>query len=342
MMPVHYACESGAQADILEMLIEAKQSFGPGMGKYKHTPLGHAALGGHFETVHFLLTRIPKLKIDKGDRNNRTALYMASRNGHARVAALLLKYGADPNISDTSGNGALHMAAAYGWTQCVEILLKQGADSGAENLWKTTPMIVATQKYHLGITQQLFTAGGGSLQAKDDDGRTLLMLSLACISRQTTRFVKQVLDSDKLEINATDANKKTALHHLVDHLAKKQEKGGLFNDTELEKQLIVSLLEKGAKAAQRCNEGKTPLSIALTNGLNEVIELLGADINLNSDPSMFFAFGVKIFKKSLQELIVRAIKKNRLDADTINCVETNGFSPFLFMIRTVIESRAQL
>ena len=40
---------------------------------------------------------------------------MAIRNGHLKVASLLLSKGADWNQGDSSSNAPLHYAAAYGW-----------------------------------------------------------------------------------------------------------------------------------------------------------------------------------------------------------------------------------
>ncbi len=78
-----------------------------------------ACIYGRFEIAEHLIKEIPKLNINKGDKYNRSPLMMASRNGHAKIAALLLKYHADADLADTSGNTALHYAAAYGWLECV-------------------------------------------------------------------------------------------------------------------------------------------------------------------------------------------------------------------------------
>ena len=68
---------------------------------------------------------------------------MASRNGHAKIVALLIKHNANLNTPDSSGNTALHHAAAYGWIECALMLIQYGADPSAENAWKTTPITIA-------------------------------------------------------------------------------------------------------------------------------------------------------------------------------------------------------
>lgn len=68
---------------------------------------------------------------------------MACRNGHANIAALLIKHHANIDKPDTSGNTPLHHASAYGWIESVRVLLKYGANPSAENAWKSTPITIA-------------------------------------------------------------------------------------------------------------------------------------------------------------------------------------------------------
>jgi len=126
---VHHACQYGASERVLEALLEKKAKFTPPGGWDKYTPLEYAATYNQFDVAEFVLTRVPRLNINKGDKFNRSPLLMACRNGNLRVAALLAKYGASLEQADTSGNSPLHHAAAYGWADCVKLLLKLGADS---------------------------------------------------------------------------------------------------------------------------------------------------------------------------------------------------------------------
>ena len=57
------------------------------------------------------------------DKFKRTALIMAVRNGHVRLASLLLKHGSDWNHMDSSNNTALHYAAASGFIECIDLLI---------------------------------------------------------------------------------------------------------------------------------------------------------------------------------------------------------------------------
>jgi ankyrin repeat protein len=56
---------------------------------------------------------------------------MAVRNGHTRLASLLLQHGSDFNSLDSSNNTPLHYAAASGFIECIDLLLKHGAEINA-------------------------------------------------------------------------------------------------------------------------------------------------------------------------------------------------------------------
>lgn len=70
------------------------------------------------------------------DKKQRTALTHAIINGHANVTSYLLRLGANPNSTDSSGNTLVHYAAAYGWYYCMKLLIEAGASLNLPNDWK--------------------------------------------------------------------------------------------------------------------------------------------------------------------------------------------------------------
>lgn len=82
------------------------------------------------------------------DKYKRTPLMMAVRNGHVKLASLLLQHGSEWNHCDSSNNSVLHYAAGFGWKECIDLLIAHNADINAQNMWKVTPITIAMLKNH--------------------------------------------------------------------------------------------------------------------------------------------------------------------------------------------------
>ncbi|KAH8794307.1 ankyrin repeat-containing domain protein, partial [Hyaloscypha sp. PMI_1271] len=68
----------------------------------------------------------------KGDAEYGNILQLATSRGLVSTVELLLKYGADPNIQDTSDRRALHIASWFGFPEIVDLLLTHGAEINAK------------------------------------------------------------------------------------------------------------------------------------------------------------------------------------------------------------------
>lgn len=86
--------------------------------------------------------------IDVKDAMGRTPLAWAAARGETQTVALMLSYGANPNITDVQISGPLSNAAAQGHTACVELLLEAGADPDPPltiGVKKGSPLSVASR-----------------------------------------------------------------------------------------------------------------------------------------------------------------------------------------------------
>ena len=85
----------------------------------------------------------------QGKRYYGTPLCIATRAGHASTVAILLGYGANPNIRFRLGQDnmtPLHVATILGLEEIAELLLKHQADPNARNDAGETPLLYATQR----------------------------------------------------------------------------------------------------------------------------------------------------------------------------------------------------
>ncbi|KAI1296854.1 Serine/threonine-protein phosphatase 6 regulatory ankyrin repeat subunit A [Halotydeus destructor] len=70
-------------------------------------------------------SKVTKLFVNARDKNQRTPLHLAARQGHTNVIeVLLLQDNVDPNMMDKAGMTPLHHAAFFGLSGCVSMLLK--------------------------------------------------------------------------------------------------------------------------------------------------------------------------------------------------------------------------
>ena len=87
MTAIAYACKYG-HVETVKTLLEFKAKLNVGVGQTRLTPLGWAATYGHLELTEFLLS--VKARVLGKDKFKRTPLIMAVRNGHSKIASLLL------------------------------------------------------------------------------------------------------------------------------------------------------------------------------------------------------------------------------------------------------------
>ncbi len=164
--PLHLAVRN-QNYDIAKLLLNAgaKPDARDELGK---SPLHEAASSGNFLITHLLIER--GANVNAVDVDGRTPLHEAvielspkepkeKRLERRGVVALLLKYGADPNIKDKYYfRTPLHYAALNGDVDVVKELLERGADPTIRDSKGKTPLDLAREARHHEVVQVLASA----------------------------------------------------------------------------------------------------------------------------------------------------------------------------------------
>jgi len=151
--------------------------------------------------------------VDQLNRENQTALLVASGGGHYTVSKFLLEHGAKTNVVDRAGWTALHHASQNGNEATVELLLKGGekftketaVDPNIESGADRSPLGVALSAGNLAAAVHLVDAGA-DCEWKDQLGRSLAFFCvqhLVCI---------KFLMANGVDISEPDAQATSCLH----------------------------------------------------------------------------------------------------------------------------------
>ncbi len=268
----------------------------------RKTVLMVAAARGDLEMTKYLLERCKALKLD---RYKRTVLTHACMNGSSAVTSHLLKMGMPLNKSDSSGNSDLHYAAAYGWRHCVEALVEAGADLNAANEWKLTATAAAVRRGHRGIVEYLLRQPGVDVNARDDDGRSILLALLADadagqdmpLSQGTFEEVADLVENRGADVKMADNLGKNALHFLCSYNCQPPILSEEEESTEdyakkweaafaLRKKFVDFFVKHKCPLLARDEQGKFPVEELIQNPLEEMTDRKDSELILHILQSM--------------------------------------------------------
>ena len=212
--PLLWACGSGS-LDAVKLLVRA----GAGVSvtdSEGRTCLAAAASRGHTETVRYLVG-LSEVEVNHTDGEGRTALHWAADTKHADVVQVLIDAGADIEARDTSRNWPLPLACGSGSLDAVKLLVRAGA----------------------------------GVSVTDNEGCTCLT---AAAHHGHTETVRYLVGLSKVDVNHTDTNGYTALHHAV-----QQRHVGV----------VQVLVEHGVDTSLHTRNGNTALQLAEISGCRD-------------------------------------------------------------------------
>jgi cytohesin len=262
-------------------------------GAERKAALHHAAEGGHFDVVAYLLCK--EAQVDIKDRGGRIPLMLACEKAPLEVVQILLVVGGGQGqgleARDNQEETALHRAAHGGNKEVVTFLLSKGAQTSSWDEDGATPLMVACWVGHLEVAQILFdategqgleerdvggetalsyAASGGNTEvvayllskgaqtnSRDDQGNTPFMW--ACLHGHT-EAAQMLFDATQGQgLDDQDDDGCTALHHAA---------------IEGHKEVVAFLLSKGAQTSRSDANGRTPLLCACYAGDLELVQMV--------------------------------------------------------------------
>jgi ankyrin repeat protein len=137
------ACTKGCETCVTRLINQGHdmhEASSMNCGSYEGLlPLLKASYMGHKNIVSLFIAH--NVNVNRTDKDGRTALFSACTSGHADIAHLLLRYGADHSIAHSTYNTfPLHKASGFNSPDVIQALLIHGAYPNVKNMVCKTPI----------------------------------------------------------------------------------------------------------------------------------------------------------------------------------------------------------
>jgi ankyrin repeat protein len=241
--PLRHAFEMG-QAGVMKMLLQHMGLQGlKERIEMKWTPLMEACGEGKVGLVREIVRHMGNQELEEKDKDERTALHWAALEGHTEVVAILRGKGAQTDIRDAARSTPLMLAASRGHLGVVQLLVQHMEGQGLEAAKPDgrTALHLAVQGGHEAVVTFLLRQGAQATNG-DWNGETPFMSAVAGGHVGMAQLFLELQGARMLD--ERDSIGKTVLHWAVE--------GGHAEAAAL-------LLRNGAGASIRDDYGRTPL-----------------------------------------------------------------------------------
>lgn len=220
---LHIAALSGHADTALAFLKRGVPLYMP--NKRGALGLHSAAAAGFNDVVKMLIAR--GTSVDIRTKDNYTALHVAVQSGKANVVETLLGFGADVHVHGGKiGETAVHVAAALPGdnTECAQMLLKSGAQPNVTQTDGQTPLHISCRT---GNTQmiKLLLYEGGDPRLKSASGETPLHVAAQNCHCEAVRLIlehlTQITSKEEVReyVNSKTEEGLTAVHYAAQILS---------------------------------------------------------------------------------------------------------------------------
>lgn len=317
-------------------------------------PLHAAIQGGHTRTAEILLAA----RADpEAQGRGATPLFAAIQGGDPEMVRLLLKHGANVNVSYAGGQTAL-MSAAASYSErrleIVRLIVAAGADVNAKNSAGVTAAFLAAERGFDEVARFLLALGSGS-EAKD-----ILALSLIRAAENGDLNAVKELLAKGVDVNAqTELSKglkrntpliaavRRSRVEIVTFLLTARANpnlSGATGENALSSavatgnlDIIRMLLKHGADPNIKNFAGDTPLMYAITTGNMDIIKILldhGAEANVKNSAGtspLMYAVDGRVRDNQKMTAIVRMLIAAGAD---VNGKDKQGRTVLLFAVQS--------
>ncbi|XP_030843239.1 ankyrin repeat domain-containing protein 50-like [Strongylocentrotus purpuratus] len=141
-----------------------------------------AAAKGDFLKIQSLIDSEDKsedsggVDVNCSDASGKTALHIASENGHLKTVKCLTNLGANVNVIDANLQTSVHLCSKIGHLHVVELLMNEGADIEIGDKDGFTALHIASFEGHLDVVEYIVNKGAG-IEIGDKDGITALHIA---------------------------------------------------------------------------------------------------------------------------------------------------------------------
>lgn len=233
------------------------------------TPVHHVVIRNDYCSLYLLVESGKEVNLDKDDKDGRTALHIAAKQGQLAMVELLLEKNVWLEAGDNRGLTALHLAAMKGHTVAVRSILREAAQRKIRHLREIKEDFYSRTALHYAVLMMRLETVEGLVEVLDDErrvdttgrqvvsghvniqdyqGRTALHLACAILNEirmqpeghgrsqheliQTASAILGVLMDAGASVDVQDYQGSTALHHACVFLSQARNKTREQNDAD--------------------------------------------------------------------------------------------------------------